>query len=273
MKTNNRIFMALTSALLLFSTTAFSQDAEAKTAKYYTVTTMHFNMDNNSDAKWEDVEKEYLNKVTMKNEYVMGAGFYTHLYTSNSTDVKYVQVYASWEDIDKAGARNGELEKAAWPDETARTAFLKKQGDFYRAKHSDEIYSVLPGSKPLAESLTGDMILYVRTSHYAYPEDAPDGEFVKLRKEYIENVINKNEIIKGYYPHRHFWGQNSTDFVEAFFVDSMDALNKMGDRNGELIGAHWTDADARKGYFQKLNKYFTGVHGDEVYTAIAGLRK
>jgi len=272
MKTTNRIFMALTTMLLLFSTTAFSQDAEAKTAKYYSVTSMRFDVNNTSD-DWEATEKEYLEKVTKKNEYVMGAGFYTHLYTSNSSDLKYVQVYSSWEDIDKAAARNSELEKEAWPDAQARAAFLKKQGGFYTSRHSDEIYSIIPGAKQLSAALTDDMILYVRTSHFAYPEDAPEGELGQLRKEYVDNVIQKNEIIKGYYPHRHFWGHNSTDFIEAFFVDSMDALDKMGDRNAELTRAHWSDDDARKDYFQKLSKYFTGVHGDEVYTAISSLRK
>jgi len=273
MKTTNRFLTAMVVILMLFNATIVSAQ-EAKTAKYYTVTSMQFNMDNNdSNESWEAVEKEYLDKVTMKNEYVMGAGFYTHLYTANSNDIKYVQVYGSWEDIDKAGPRNFELEKEAWPDEAARAAFLKKQGAFYTAKHSDEIYTILPGSKSMEAVPTEDWILYVRTGHYAYPENAPDGELGKLRTEYIENVINKNEFIKGYYPHRHFWGHNSTEFIEAYFVDSMEDLLKMNGRNGELFRAHWADEDARKDFNQKISKYFTGVHGDEIYTAIASLRK
>ena len=272
MKKTNQFFSAIVVMLLFLSVSSVSSQEE-KTARYYTVTTMNFNMDNDSDANWLDVEKEYLDKVTKKNDYIMNAGFYTHLYTENSTDVIYVQVFSSWEDIDKAGARNSELEKEAWPDDTARAAFMKTQGSFYTNKHSDEIYTVLGGSKNSGETPTDDWVLYVRTSHLAYPENAPAGEMGELRKEMVENVINKNEFIKGYYPHRHYYGHNSTEFIEAFFVSSFDDLAKMNNRNGELMREHWADEVAGREYFQKYNKYFTGVHGDKVYSIIASLRK
>lgn len=272
MKTINRFITAIVMMLLFLSTSSVLSQEE-KTARYYTVTSMHFNLENDSDADWYDVEKEYLDKVTMKNEYVMGASFFTHLYTENSTDVIYVQTYSSWEDIDKASERAGELEKEAWPDDTARKAFLKTRGDFYTSKHSDEIYSVAGGTKMVTETPTDDWVLYVRTSYMAYPEDTPEGELGQLRKEMIDNVVNKNEYVKGYYPHRHFWGHNSTEFIEAIFVDSFESLAKMNDRNRELMREHWADENAGKEFFKKYNKYFTGVHGDKVYAVISGLNK
>lgn len=271
MKTTTRFFVMITFMLLLCNTSISAQDAP--TPKYYVVTTMHFNLDNDSDANWVEVEKEYLDKVTMKNEYVMNAGFYTHLYTSNSTDVKYVQAFGNWEDIEKANGRNSELEKEAWPNDDARAAYMKTQGSFYTNKHSDEIYSVVSGTKPLTGELTDNSIVYLRTSHFAYPEDATPGELGKLRTEYVQNVINKNNLIKGYFPHRHFYGHNSTEFIEAFFLDSMEDLAKLGSSNGELIQAHWTDEEARKTFFQAHNKYYTGVHGDEVLSIVPSLRK
>ncbi|HEX9826129.1 MAG TPA: hypothetical protein VGA80_05985 [Flavobacteriaceae bacterium] len=272
MRTTNRFFVMMTLMLLLCNTSISAQDQPPQ-ARYYTVTTLHFNLDNDSDAKWEDVEKEYLDKVTMKNDHIMGAGFYTHLYTSNSTDVKYVQVYANWEDIEKATQRNSELEKEAWPNDEARAAFLKTQGGFYTSKHSDEIYSTVSGAKPLSGELTDNSIVYVRTSYFAYPKDGVPGELTKLRAELVENVINKNELIKGYYPHRHFYGQNSKEFIEAFFLDSMDDLDDMNTRSGELFSAHWTDDASRKAFNDSYRKYFTGVHGDEVLSVVPSLRK
>jgi hypothetical protein len=272
MKTTIRFFVMIAFMLLLCNTTISAQDAPQE-PRYYVVTTLHFNLNNDSDAKWEDVEKEYLDKVTMKNDHIMGAGFYTHLYTSNSTDVKYVQVFGSWEAIEKATQRNSELEKEAWPNDEARAAFLKTQSSFYTNKHSDEIYSVVAGSKPLSGELTDNSIVYVRTSYFAYPEDAVPGELTKLRAEVVENVYNKNEFIKAYYPHRHFYGQNSKQFIEAFFLDSMDDLDDMNRRDGELIKAHWTDEAAGKAFFDKFSRYFTGVHGDEVLSVVPSLRK
>jgi len=179
MKTTNRFFVMIAFMLLLCNTAISAQDAP--TPKYYVVTTLHFNMDNYSDASWLDVEKEYLDKVTMKNEHIMGAGFYPHLYTANSTDVKYVQVFGSWDAIEKAGERNAELEKEAWPDDTARAAFLKTQGSFYTNKHSDEIYSVLPGSKQFNGELTDNSIVYVRPHHFAFPDEGVPGDLGKAR--------------------------------------------------------------------------------------------
>ena len=271
MKTSNRFFVMIAFMLLLCNTSIYAQDAPQPL--YYVVTTSHFNMDNDSDAKWEDVEKEYLDKVTMKNEHIMGAGYYTHLYTYNSTDVKYVQVFGSWDAIEKANARNAELEKEAWPDDAARAAFMKTQGSFYTNYHSDEIYSVVSGSKAFSGELTDDSIVYLRTSYFAYPEDSVPGELGKARTEYLENVINKNELIKAYYPHRHFYGRNSTQFIEAFFLDSMDDLDDMNKRNGELFMAHWTDEASRKAYGDIQRKYYTGVHGDEVLSIVPSLRK
>ncbi|MGM5469454.1 hypothetical protein ACS386_04190 [Flavobacteriaceae bacterium LMO-SS05] len=272
MRTTNQFFAMIT-LMLLLSFNSVSAQEQSQAPLYYVVTTMHFNLDNDSDAKWIDVEKEYLDKVTMKNEYIMGAGFYTHLYTSNSTDVKYVQVYGSWDAIEKADKRNAELAKEAWPNEEARAAFFKTQGSFYDSKHSDEIYSVAPGTKVRTSELTDNSVLYVRTSHLAYPSDAVPGELSKARAEYVENVINKNELIKGYYPHRHFYGHNSSEFIEAFFVDSMADLEASNARSGELFRAHWKDDASRKAFTAIQRKYFTGVHGDEVYSVVAGLRK
>jgi hypothetical protein len=270
MKTTNRFFTAI--VVLLFLCVSSGHSQEEKTAKYYAVTTMNFNLDSDSDADWYDVEKEYLDKVTMNNEYVMGSGFYTHLYTENSSDVIYVQVYSSWEDIDKAPARNAELEKEAWPDDAEREAFLKTQGDFYTRQHSDEIYSVMSGSKQPTEAPTDDWVLYLRTSHLAYPENAPDGEIGELREKIVE-LMNANEHVKGYYPHRHFYGHDSTEFIEAFFVESFESLSKMNSRNAELMEEHFPEEEARKEFSKNYGKYFTGIHGDRVYSIIAGLNK
>ena len=59
-------------------------------------------MDYETEDSWEDIEKEYLNKVTMKNEYVMGSGFFVHRWTADNSELRYVQVFANWEAIDKA---------------------------------------------------------------------------------------------------------------------------------------------------------------------------
>ena len=103
MKTTSKVSIALVALLLFFNLSIIAQEDDApKRPMYVAITTMHWNMDYDGDDDWIATEKEYKEKVTSKNEYIMGSGFYTHRYTADNTELMYVQTYASWEDIDKA---------------------------------------------------------------------------------------------------------------------------------------------------------------------------
>lgn len=271
MKTTIKLFAAVVLLLLLITPSLSAQERPL----YVTATTMHWNMDyeNFKMADWIAVEKEFLDKVTMNNEHIMSAGFYMHRYTPDNTELIYVQAYPSWEAIDKAADRNDELAKAAWPDKAARDAFFDKQAAYYIDDHSDEIYATMSGAKVLAAPPGDDLILYVQKSHLAFPEDGTNEEFEDLRMEYTENVILKNELIHAYYPNVHAWGSNRTEFLEAFMVKSMADLDKMGERNDELAKIYMPDKAARDAFYKKFDKYFTGTHGDYIYSVVKELRK
>jgi len=274
MKTTNHYFIAI-ATLLLFNLSIFAQDEPPKRPVYVAVTTMHWNMDNDDfDMKeWIATEKEYMDKVTKKNEFIMGASFYMHRYTPDNTELIFVQTYASWEDIDKAVDRNEELAKEAWSDEDARNDYFDKQQAYYVDFHSDEIYATMSGAKLMTEDPGDDMILYVRKSHFAFPDDGSGEEFKELRDEYLENVVHKNELIKAYYPNAHAWGSDKTEYVEGFIVNSMTDLDEMFNRNAELFKEAWPDEAERKEIGKKSGKYFTGVHGDYIYTLVSELTK
>ncbi len=71
MKTSFRILLIVIS-LAIIAGTGFAQPAEQP--GFLTVTTVHWNMDNKdfSMDKWKAIEKEYFDKVTSKNEYIVG---------------------------------------------------------------------------------------------------------------------------------------------------------------------------------------------------------
>jgi hypothetical protein len=276
MKTTNRFIAAVIILLLAMPISSFSQDgAEPARPMYVTVTTMHWNMDNEDFDmdEWIATEKEFMDKVTAKNEYVMSAGFYTHLYTADNREILFVRTFKSWEDIDKATERSNELVKAAWPDDKAADAFFKKQANYYSDFHSDEIYATMSGAKVITEAPKKDMVLYIRKSQFAFPDDGSQEEFNKLREEFTTNVFQKNEFIKGYYPSTHAWGTDRRDFIEAFVVDSMVELDKVAGRSNELVKAHWKDDAKRAEMNKKFGKYFTGVHGDYIYSSVHQLAK
>ncbi len=276
MKTTNQLLSAIVFMLLLTAPlTAFSQAEEAKMPEFVAITTMHWNMDK-EDFKmdeWKSVEKEYLEKVTKKNEFIMGASTYLHEFTPDNTELVYVQTFASWDDMGKFSERNSELAKEAWPDKEARNAFFDKRFSYYSNEHSDEIYTPLPGAKHMEQAPTKDLLCYVRKTHFAFPEEGSQKEFMEMRNEFIEKVINKNEYIKGYYPHVHAWGSDRTEHMEAFFIESWADLDKMYDRTDELIKEAWPDDEQRKKDGKAWGKYFTGVHGDYMYKLVHELSK
>ncbi len=268
MKPTNQSRMGVFLLIFLIVSLCFSQ--ENQRPMYITVTTLHWDMDyENFDMDtWKAGEKEFKEKVTDKNEHIVGASYFTHRFTPDNREIVYVQAYPSWEAIDKASGRNDELIKEAWPDEDARKELMEKRMAYYTPYHSDEIYATMPNAKPYAPDEGKAKVLLVRKSHFAFPDDGSQEEFNAIFKEYAENVFHKNEHIKAYYPNVHAWGSDRTEFVEAFYVDSLDGLEKMGKRNNELFEEHWADEEGRKKMGKMARKYFTGVHGDYIYNIV-----
>lgn len=266
MKTNKTLVLGMLFFTFLLGMNVRAQ--EDPKPVYITVTTMYRNLE--ADGKdWRKTEQEYYDKVTSKNDLIIGSEILTHYYTANSSEILHVLVYKTWEDIEKAGDITDELIKKAWPDETTRKAFFDKQRSYYKTKHSDEIYTSQPwvGGKELKTDSKEPMIVYVRKSQLSMEGQG------KGMKEFNEKVTLKNPYVKAYYPHRHAWGADSRDFVEAFLFDSMSDFEKSNDKDNELIKEAWPKEADRKAFFDEMNKVFTGLHGDYIYHNEPTMRK
>lgn len=243
----------------------FAQEEEFKPV-FLTVQTNYRTQDPNVDlSKWFETEKEYFDKVTAKNDLILSSGFYMHYFTPNDAEILLVNVYASWEDIEKSGEVDAKLIEEGWPNEEERNAFFQKQSSFYHAKHSDEVYTSLPFMKPLEAEEGKSYVFYVKKNTSA-------GQGGSGFKEYFENVTMKNPYIKGYYTHRHLYGADSRDIIEVFVYESLGDFEKGTDEVGGLVEAHWPDEEKRKEFFEKFNKIFSG-HGDFVYQNVPPLSK
>jgi hypothetical protein len=257
-------------ALYLFLTPAllFAQND----AKYVVITRAHFNMKSDLTLDdWKATEKEYFDKVTAKNDLIVGANVLMHFYTGDNSEVLIVTTYRTWDDIDKASAKDDELAKAAWPDEPKRQAFFKKKDAFYTSEHSDEIRMILPNTKPL--TATTEHIYAVTTRRLAFPADAKPNELRDLMDEYVKNVTHKNQYIKGYYPQRHLWGADGREYVASSVYATLDDMEKAADENEKLVKAHWPDEAKRKEFFAKFDRFFEPWHGDALYKHVPELRK
>lgn len=256
MKTSKNLVFGMLIFTFLLSIGVCAQD-DFKPV-FITVTTLHRNL--NSDGKdWKKTEQEYYDKVTSKNDLIIGSEILHHYFTDDSSEILMVSVYRTWEDIEKSNDVSNDLIKKAWPDEKARKAFFDKQGSYYGPMHSDEIYNSVAGGKELKNPSKEPMVVYVRKSQMSLNGQG------KGMKEYNEKVTMNNPYVKAYYPHRHAWGADSRDFMEAFLFDSMADLEKSFDKNDELTKAAWPKEEDRKAFFTEMNKAFTGIHGDYIY--------
>ncbi|WP_300567038.1 hypothetical protein [Flavobacterium sp.] len=258
--------------LFLMNNSCFSQNDKHN---YLTVTTMHLNTDleNPSRDEWKALEKEYFDKVTMKNELILGSNVVTHYFTADNTEIIFVTLFENWESINKAWDREQEIIKQVWPDEKLRKAFFEKRNKYYDSHHSDEIYSTMPGEKILAQKADKELVYYVRKASFAYPKDGTEKEFTDLSKQLYDALTSKNEYLKAYYPYSHAWGSNSTDFVEVYVVESLASLEKAFERDDELFNAQWKDEKSRDDFNKKLGRYFTKTHSDYIYRSVVGLQK
>lgn len=263
MKTIEKLLLGI--LLITFSFASIAQEKEEYKPVYLAVTTGHWSSDPDTDyTDWLKTEQEYFNKVTMKNDLIIGSGYYTHYFTPDNSEVLFVSVYANWEDIEKATDVTNNLINEGWPDEAARKAFFEKQSSYYSPKHSDEIYASMNFTKQLKSDSKEPLIYYVKKNQL--------GEGGKGFKEYFENITMKNSYLKGYYTHRHRWGANSRDAMEVFVFDKFADIENSFNETTKLVEAYWPDKDKRKEFFKSYNKIFSG-HGDYIYQNVPELAK
>lgn len=254
--------------LLLSSALTFAQND----ARYIVVTRAHFNLHSKVTVdEWKALEKEYFDKVTAKNDLIVGSNVLVHFYTADNSEVLFATTYRTWDDIDKADAKNNELVKAAWPDEAKRKEAAEKRNSCYTIEHSDEIRLILPNTKHL--NANSEHIYSVVTRKLTFPSDAKPNELRDLMDEYVKNVVHKNPLVKGYYPQRHLWGADGREYVTAVVYASLSDMDKADEENEKLIKAHWPDEAKRKEFFDKLGRFFEPWHGDALYKHVPELRK
>lgn len=273
MKIVNSNIKGLFLIIFLTANLVFAQEQQ-QDQLFVKVKTMHWTMelDDFSMEEWKSVEQEYHEKVIMKNEYILSSTVLQHHFTGDSSEIMFIMVFSSWNNIDLAIERTNELVRAVWPDKTDREAFLKKQAKFYANHHSDEIYTTLAGAMQL-ETTDLPLMYYLRTSYLAFPDDGSDAEFQALLDEYNNEVTYNNEYYKAYYPQKHYYGSDRSEFIEIFCAETLASLEKGIAKQGELFRAHWTDDAAQEKYNGAFGKYLTGIHSDRIYSSVPELHK
>ena len=136
----NLSFILVTAiAVFLLTSSVFAQDGN-----YYTVTTWKISSpEDGSLSEFNDMMREWYDKVVSKNEYNVSERVLRHQSGVDMRDWVFITEYASWNDIDAANTRQNELVQEGWPDAKERSAFFDRFWQ-YAATHSDEILQEVP---------------------------------------------------------------------------------------------------------------------------------
>lgn len=240
--------------------------------KYVTVTTLHGASGINFEA-WKALETEYFNKVTNKIDLILSHEVLISYFSKGLRDIKVINVFNSWDDIQHVNAIREELIKKAWPNEEERKLFFEKQNGFYTNFHSDEIFLTSNMSKPLElkDKKPSDkpLVYYVDTNILSDNDSKKSFEYYN---EYVEEVIFKNKYIEAYLPYRHYWGDDSREFVEVFVVKSLTELEKALEKNKKLLEIHIPDKVKRDKFLGTFGEAVAG-HKDEIYVNVPSLSK
>ena len=115
-----------------------------------------------------------------------------------------------------------------------------------------------------AQSELGNVVI-MNFSKFKFPDEVSVPEFDSLTYLYNVNVLGKNEYILKYKVVRHWWGNNTKDFIVLYEVKNWEDVIKASTRNNELFEEYWDTPESRRQFNEAYDKYFTVKHPDEIY--------
>jgi len=224
---------------------------------YVTITKLHNTSTDIDLEEWKGIEQEFFDKITNKIDLIVGHEILINYNKKNETEVILINMYKSWDDIEKTKELRKQLIEKAWPNKEARYAFFEKQNKDFKYYYSNEIFI----STSLAKYMNKEdknkqkepLLYYIiknKLSDYEY-DDSLDAY-----RNYIDNVTYKNPYIKAYLTYKHYVGSDSRDFFETYVVGSLTDLQKSLDKDRELFKKYIPNEIERKEF---LEVYYEGI--------------
>ena len=97
----------------------------------------------------------------------------------------------------------------------------------------------------LAQNEQGNVVI-MNFSKFKFPDEVSVPEFDSLTYLYNVNVFERNEYILNYKVLRHWWGNNTKDFIVIYEVKDWEDVIKASTRNNELFEEYWNTPEDRK---------------------------
>jgi hypothetical protein len=138
------LVLLIVAALVCCFSSVSAQQAQGNVFILYTVERAF--PEGGSRAEFDSLTQVYAEKVTKKNELILSQRILRHWWGSDSRQFVVVAEVKDWDAVEKANAREDELFKKAFSKEE-QDRFNKAYNKYFTGKHSDEIYSEVPGSR------------------------------------------------------------------------------------------------------------------------------
>lgn len=258
-------------AILWFNNLQAQEASEEFEPMYVTISTLQ-SVENVNFKKWNEVEREYFDKITKNNDLIISQEVLMDYFSPNFSEVKVITFFKSWEDIETSGKVTDDLIAQHWPNEAERKAFFELQNSFYTNFHSDKIYLSSQFIKTLSTELKSKTEPRVFFSQKTILADNDDEEVYIKYKQFMENVIYKNPFILAYQPFRYYWGGDSREFIEFFVIDSLADLENSVNTNKYLLEAYLPD-DAKREEFIDVFRKSISSQSSTIYKNIPSLSK
>jgi len=123
-----------------------------------------------------------------------------------------------------------------------------------------------------AVAQTGNVFV-VQTFKTVIPEGGSAAERDSLYSEWYERMAKKNDKIVSRKDFRHYFGQDSRDWVVITEYRNLADFEASESVNSELAQKAWPDSKKRAEFFRKFLRYFEGGHSDEVYRQLTKFGK
>ena len=249
--------------------------AQNKDSLYIKITKMHKNLNfkEASYSKWIELEKDYLNTVIKKNEFILQRNVLTHYMTDDNTEVLFIEMYKNWENIEKAVIRSKKLESERWAAKQ-KDLYHEYMGQYFNKNQSDEIFMTIPGVKADSSGLNKSLFYQVRVNHLAFPKEGTGNEFLNLGEVFIKKAVSNNHYIKMYHSFIQVMGSDKRQFIEFTGVETLGDLEQAFIEIDEFLYEPKKEDEAKHNIFiANYFKYFTGFHADYIYKSVPELKK
>ena len=106
------------------------------------------------------------------------------------------------------------------------------------------------------------------TFHWNDDPETDFSDWLETEKEYLEKVVNKNDLIMSSGVYTHYFTPDNSEIVLVNVYENWADIEEANEVNQKLIEEGWPDEEERKAFFDKQQSYYKADHKDEIYLSM-----